>query len=71
MIHRAKHERNFLRVDNTTVRDEKLTLEARGLLMYFLTMSNDWEFSVKSIAKQIGKSEKYVMRLTKELKDAG
>ena len=71
MIHRAKHERNFLRVDNSTVRDEKLTLEARGLLMFFLTMSNDWEFSVKSIAKQIGKSEKYVMRITKELKDAG
>ena len=71
MIHRAKHEKNFLRVDNSTVRDENLTLEARGLLMFFLTMSDDWEFSVKSIAKQLGKSERYIMRLTKELKDAG
>lgn len=71
MIHRAKHENNFLRVDYSTVRDETLSFEARGLLIYLLTMADSWEFSIKGIAKQTGKSERSVMRITKELKDAG
>lgn len=71
MIHRAKHESNFLRVDNATVRDGSLSLEARGLLIYLLTMNDNWEFSVKGIARQTGRTERAVMKIVKELKTAG
>lgn len=71
MIHRAKHDKGFLRVDYSTVRDETLSFEARGLLIFLLSMTDDWEFSIKGISRQTNTSERSVMRIIKELKEAG
>ena len=71
MIHRADHKNLFLRLDYTPARDARLSLEARGLLVFLLTMSDNWDFTVRGIASQVGVSERVVMRLVKELKAAG
>ena len=47
MIHRSDHESNYMMINNELTRDSRLSLEARGLLVLMLSMSDDWNFSVK------------------------
>lgn len=71
MIHRSEHKNKFLRLDYIPARDARLSFEARGLLVFLLTMSDTWDFTIRGIASQSGKSERVIMRLVKELKAAG
>ena len=71
MIHRDGHKTDFTRIANSALRDNRLSLDARGLLAFMLTMSDKWDFSIKGLAHQVNISEKTVMRLVKELKAAG
>lgn len=71
MIKRAEHTDGFTVIQNDTLRDERLSLEARGFLAFLLTMSDGWDFSTKGLAGLAGISERTVMRLAKELKAAG
>jgi hypothetical protein len=50
-----RHERDFLIVSNTPVQDKRLTWEARGLLVYLLSLPSDWEIRVSHLQKQGGK----------------
>lgn len=71
MIHRSDHESNYMMINNELARDSRLSLEARGLLVLMLSMSDDWNFSVKGLMTQTGLKRSVVIRLTKELKTAG
>ena len=71
MIHRADHSDNYMVISNRIARDERLSLEARGLLMFMLSMSDDWDFSEKGLMFQTGLKRSVVLRLVKELRDAG
>lgn len=71
MINRADHMDGFTIIQNETLRDERLSFEARGFLAYLLTMADAWDFSIKGLAAQAGVPERTVMRLSKELKEAG
>jgi hypothetical protein len=52
VIRIRKHERDFLIVANTTVQDERLSWEARGLLVYLLSLPPDWDIRVSHLQKQ-------------------
>ena len=71
MIHRADHTDNYMVISNGIARDERLSLEARGLLVFMLSMSDDWNFSVKGLMSQTGLKRSVILRIIKELKDAG
>lgn len=71
MIHRAEHTGDFSQVSNSLMRDISLSDGARSLLIYMLSMSDEWNFSLKSLVFLLGWSEKKVGRLVKELKDKG
>ena len=71
MIHRAEHESDYMLISNGVARDSRLSFEARGLLVFMLSMSDDWNFSVKGLMSQTGLKRSIVIRLVKELKDAG
>ena len=71
MIYRAEHSNDFTQIDNFCLRDDRLSLEAVGLLAYMLTMSDSWEFSTKNLAKHFKISEKTLCRTTKELRECG
>ena len=71
MIHRSEHYKEFLRVDWSVIRDSNLSFEARGFLVFMLSMSDDWEFSIMGLSALTGLSKNVVMRLVKELKDNG
>ena len=71
MIMRSDHAADFFSIQNATARDERLSLAARGLLVFLLSMSDDWQFSVNGLAKQLGIGRNKVLSLAKELQAAG
>lgn len=71
MIMRSDHAADFFSIQNATARDERLSLAARGLLVFLLSMSDDWQFSVNGLAKQLGIGRNKVINLVKELQGAG
>jgi hypothetical protein len=58
-------------ISNRIARDERLSIEARGLLVFMLSMSDDWNFSINGLVSQTGSNRKMILRLVKELKAAG
>lgn len=49
MILRHKHERDYLVVPNALVRDQRLKLRDVGLLVYMLSLPDNWDFSVAGL----------------------
>ena len=71
MIHRADHSDNYMVISNRIARDERLSFEARGLLVFMLSMSDDWNFSIKGLVNQTGMKRSVILRIVKELRDCG
>ena len=71
MIHRAEHKDNFTTIANATIRDTNLSDGAKAILFFMLSCSDDWDFSIKGLAKVFGLAERTVMRRITELKKAG
>lgn len=61
----------FAAIPNEAMRDERLSIEARGLLALMMGMGDRWKFRSKDLMKRckVGK-EKY-QRMVRELKEAG
>lgn len=62
---------NFAIVPNAIAEDDRLSFEARGLLVYLLAKPNNWKVRITDIqnAGGIGRDKAY--RLLKELRDVG
>lgn len=71
MIMRADHAADFVSIQNDAVRDERLSLAARGLLVFMLSMTDSWGFSVSGLAQALKISRPTVIRYIKELQAAG
>lgn len=71
MIHRAEHEDNFTILSNEIIRDTSLSDCAKCLLIFMLSMSDEWSFSVSGLAYSLGWSEKKTRRSIQELKKNG
>ncbi|MDO4804766.1 MAG: helix-turn-helix domain-containing protein, partial [Lachnospiraceae bacterium] len=56
---------------NYHLRDKNLSLKAIGLLSIFLSLPEDWKFSVRGTAAIIKDGKASVERAMKELKEAG
>lgn len=66
-----KRSGNFAVVPNAIAEDERLSFEARGLLVYLLAKPHDWKVQVGDIRRsgKIGRDKAY--KLLKELRDTG
>jgi hypothetical protein len=71
VIRIRKHERDFLIVANSTVQDERLSWEARGLLLYLLSLPADWVIRVSHLIKQGGAGRDSVRKMLRELQECG
>lgn len=66
-----KKERDFTQVSNSFLRDERLSFKAKGLFCYMFSMSDGWNFTIRSIAKQQKDGEASVKSALDELKEFG
>jgi len=72
-IQRCPHDQKnpFLVISRKTVQNPELSWDALGLLVYLLSLPDDWKISVKNLAGlRNGKAEK-IRRLLSELIEAG
>lgn len=73
-IRRAKRKKDdyYVRIDNRTARDKRLSWEAKGLLTYILSMDDDWTVMVKELVKASPNAKERKIRvILKELEDLG
>ena len=71
MILRDEHKEPYAFINQSSLRDKDLSLAARGLLAYVLTLADDWKFSVGALAGLTGENESKIKKLLQELKDKG
>lgn len=71
MIIRDPHNENFTAINNAILRDSSLSDGAVRLLVYMLSMSNDWNFNIRQMAKFFGVSVSTISNRINELKQAG
>lgn len=71
MIRRERRKSNFSQIPNETLRDANLSNSAYRLLMYMLSMSDEWVFRNSKIAKDLGRKEGWVKAQLHELELAG
>lgn len=51
IIKKTNYEGGYTILDNFSIRDENISLGARGLLHYMLSCSQDWKFSIEGLCK--------------------
>ena len=68
---RIEKTKDFSIVSNTVLRDKRLSLRTRGLLVFMLSLSETWEYSIKGLAYATGESEGKVGMCLKELEKCG
>ena len=71
MIQRNEHNDNYTVIANETIRNPDLSDGAKILLLYMLTCSDDWSFSIKGLAYSLSVSEGVIKCRVKELKENG
>lgn len=70
-ILQKKINEDFTIVHNAFIRDEKLGINARGLLLTMLSMKDGWKFSVKGLASILPDGETKVSTALHSLEDLG
>lgn len=70
MIHRKEHKDNFTVISNEVIRAD-LSDGAKVLLLFMLSCSDDWSFSLKGLALVLDMSERTISDRLAELKKAG
>lgn len=70
-IYRTKSTVNFTHLKNEVLQDSNLSLEALGLLVYLLSMPEDWVVQHSQIQKHFNIGRDKRKRVMKELEEAG
>jgi len=68
---RARKADQFVQIDNAFLRDEALSIEARGLGAYLLTHSEGFRVTAAALGKACGTGRDKTRRLVQELETAG
>lgn len=71
MINKCEHKDNYTVVDNSYLRDEKLSIDTKGLMTLILSLPDKWTFSKAGLAKIANVGITKLNKMLKELKDNG
>ncbi|WP_162685478.1 hypothetical protein [Roseovarius amoyensis] len=68
---RVRRNSHFTAVPNAAMRDESISIEARGLLALMMGMGSSWVYRGGDLMKRCGVGRDKYQRMVRELKDAG
>ena len=71
MIIRAKHSRQFTKVDNRFLRDPRLNASQVGLLVLMLSLPDEWVFHIKPLQEMAGMGRDALYSNLKVLEETG
>ena len=70
-VRRAAHNRNYTVISNRAVNDKRLSLSAKGLLVFLLSLPPNWVPSVRGFAATLKEGETAIRAALQELQDCG
>ena len=68
---KTKKEKNFTVLDNTFIKDTRLSWKAKGLMTYLLSLPDDWTIHLSEIEKHASDGKSALRSAINELKDLG
>lgn len=68
---RSEHAESFTIIDNSALRDEGLSLAAKGLLCYLLMLPDDWDFNIEELSRHFKNGVRAIRTAINELESAG
>lgn len=71
IVRAPRPQRNFTIIENTVIRDHKLTFRARGILAYILSMPDHWSTSSDHLSRVSQEGRDAIRRALRELETAG
>ena len=70
-IFRVEKNKNYTVMSNWHLRDKNLSLKAKGLLSFMLSLPDDWDYSLNGLVKVLKENETSINTALKELKKYG
>ncbi|MBR4744479.1 MAG: helix-turn-helix domain-containing protein [Oscillospiraceae bacterium] len=70
-IYRAEKNKDYTIMSNAHLKDTRLSLKAKGLLSYMLSLPDDWKFSTRGLVAHCREGTDSVRVALKELEAAG
>ena len=68
---RQAHKSKFTVIDNALAQNNVLSLRARGLMVYLLSLPDDWKIHLTHLCTVLKEGEQQLKTILKELKDMG
>lgn len=68
---RIEKTKDFTVMSNYHLQDKKISLNAKGLLSYMLSLPDDWDYSLRGLCAICLEGEKAIRNTLKELEDKG
>lgn len=68
---RVEKNKNYTTISNVFLRDERLSLKAKGFLAMIMSLKDDWDFTIEGFVKITKEGEAAIYTAIKELKDFG
>ena len=68
-VFRINKSRDYTTMSNHHLRDKNLSLKAKGLLSYMLSLPDDWDYSVNGLAVVNKEGRKAILSALKELEE--
>lgn len=68
---RQAYRKRYSSICNDLSQDNNLSLRARGLMLYFLSLPDDWEIHVNHLVKIMKEGRHVILTILKELRRAG
>jgi len=68
---RVEKNKNYTTISNVFLRDERLSLKAKGFLAMIMSLKDDWNFTIEGFVKITKEGESAIYTAIKELKDFG
>jgi hypothetical protein len=70
-VRRSKRTKNFTIVGNDVIQDNRITIEARGVLIFILSLPEDWVVRKKDLQNRLKISRRTIDRCFDEMKQFG
>jgi len=70
-IKRTKRRDNFVMIGNEVIQDDRITIEARGVLVFLLSLPQDWVVRKNDLQKRLKVSRRTIDRCFDEMKQCG
>ena len=71
MVFKVEKTKNYTIMSNYHLRDKNLSLKAKGLLSFMLSLPEDWDYSLNGLCAICKESEGAIKSTLRELKDNG